>query len=187
VTNHCTASAPIDRAVAAGADSLEHGYFAAPATLDAYDPSVVERVVTAGITITPTVQVFRDMAELLPAGAERDFWQRRRETLVEHVGRLRQDGVTFTAGSDAGWRLTRFDSYWRELDELHRCGLEPLAVIHAATGAASRAIGRADEFGTLQPGLQADLLLVEGNVAQDIRAIQAVRSVYRAGQRVRPA
>jgi imidazolonepropionase-like amidohydrolase len=120
----------------------------------------------------------------LPSGPERDFWQRRRETLVDHVGRLHRAGVRLTAGSDAGWRLTRFDTYWRELDELSACGLSPVEVIHAATGAASQAIGRQDQFGTLRPGLQADLLLVDGDVAHDVRRLAAVRAVYRAGQRL---
>jgi imidazolonepropionase-like amidohydrolase len=184
VTVHCTATAAIARAAAAGVDSLEHGYFAAPASIDAYDAALADRLAAAGISITPTLQVFRDMAEQLPPGPERDVWQRRRETLVDHVGRLHRAGVRLTAGSDAGWRLTRFDTYWRELDELSRCGLSALEVICAATGAASQAIGRQDQLGTLRPGLQADLLLVDGDVSHDVRRLAAVQAVYLAGRRV---
>jgi imidazolonepropionase-like amidohydrolase len=122
------------------------------------------------------------MAEFLPAGAERDFWQRRREVLVTNAGRLTQAGVRLTAGSDAGWRFTRFDNYWRELEEMHACGMSPLEVIHAATGAASEAVGRQADFGTLRPGLSADLLLVEGNAAENIGSLQSVRSVYVEGR-----
>lgn len=184
VTVHCTATAAIARAAAGGVDSLEHGYFAAPTSADAYDPAVAERLATAGISITPTLQVFRDMAEYLPPGPERDFWQRRRETLVDHVGRLHRAGVRLTAGSDAGWRLTRFDNYSRELEAMASAGLSSVEVIHAATGAASQAVGRQDQFGTLRPGLQADLLLVEGDAGRDVRALGAVRDVYVGGRRV---
>jgi imidazolonepropionase-like amidohydrolase len=181
VTVHCTAAAAIDRAVSAGVDSIEHGYFGAPGQFQAYDPRLADQLAHAGISITPTLQVFRDMAERLPAGVERDFWHSRRETLATNVQRLHAAGVRLTAGSDAGWRFTRFDNYVRELEEMASAGLSPLEVVHAATGAASQAMARQAEFGTLQAGLSADLLLVDGNVAADIRCLAAVHRVYVEG------
>jgi imidazolonepropionase-like amidohydrolase len=142
VTVHCTAAAAIERAVSAGVDSIEHGYFGAPGQFQAYDAQLADRLAEAQVSVTPTLQVFRDMAELLPAGAEREFWQQRREVLVTNAGRLHRAGVRLTAGSDAGWRLTRFDNYWRELEEMAASGLSPVEVIHAATGSASQAMGR---------------------------------------------
>src|SRR5579859_7073677 len=62
VTVHCTATAAIRRAVEAGVDSIEHGYFVAPNDWDAYDPALADQLAVAGISITPTLQVFRDMA-----------------------------------------------------------------------------------------------------------------------------
>jgi imidazolonepropionase-like amidohydrolase len=181
VTVHCTATAAIERVVAAGVDSIEHGYFVAPGIFQAYDDRLAERLADSRISITPTMQVFRDMSELLPAGPERDFWQQRREVLATNVGRLHRAGIRLTAGSDAGWRLTRFDNYWRELQEMQSCGLSPIEVIHSATGAASQAVGRQTEFGTLQSGLAADLLLVDGDAAADVACLASVRRVYRAG------
>jgi imidazolonepropionase-like amidohydrolase len=122
------------------------------------------------------------MAEFLPPGAERDFWQQRREVLVTNAGRLHRAGVRLTAGSDAGWRFTRFDNYWRELSEMHACGMTPQQVIHAATGAAAEAIGHQDEFGTLRGGLSADMLLVNGNAADDIGCLESVERVYVEGR-----
>jgi imidazolonepropionase-like amidohydrolase len=182
VTVHCTAAAAIERAVSAGVDSIEHGYFGAPGNFQAYDSRLADQLAQAGTSITPTLQVFRDMADFLPGGAERDFWDSRRETLLTNVGRLHSAGVRLTAGSDAGWRFTRFDNYVRELEEMASAGLSPLEVVHAATGAASLAMGRQAEFGTLQPGLSADLLLVDGNVAADIGCLQSVRRVYVEGR-----
>jgi imidazolonepropionase-like amidohydrolase len=182
VTVHCTASAAIERALSAGVDSIEHGYFGAPGNFQAYDPRLADQLAQAGTSVTPTLQVFADMADCLPAGAERDSWDSRRETLLTNVGRLHSAGVRLTAGSDAGWRFTRFDNYFRELREMTYAGLTPLEVVHSATGAASLAMGRQAEFGTLQPGLSADLLLVDGNVAADIGCLQSVERVYVEGQ-----
>jgi imidazolonepropionase-like amidohydrolase len=182
VTVHCTATAAIERALAARVDSLEHGYFGAPGNFQAFDQRLADGLAEARISVTPTLQVFRDMSEVVPAGAERDFWQSRGEVLLTNAARLWQAGVRLTAGSDAGWRFTRFDNYWRELEQMHACGMSPLDVIHAATGAAAEAVGRQDEFGTLRAGLSADLLLVQGNAAESVSTLKSVRSVYVEGR-----
>ena len=182
VTVHCTATAAIERAVSAHVDSIEHGYFGAPGNFQAYDPRLAEQLARADISVTPTLQVFRDMGEFAAEGVEREFWGSRRETLLTNVARLHAAGVRLTAGSDAGWRFTRFDNYARELEEMASAGLSPLEVIHAATGAASQATGAQEEFGTLRPGLSADLLLVDGNVAHSLAHLTDVRRVYVEGQ-----
>ena len=184
VTVHCTATAAIANALAAGADAIEHGYFSAPGTLLAFDDRLADGLAAAGIPISPTLQVARDMVETLPAGPERDAWSRRREAQAEMVRRLHRAGVRLLVGSDAGWRFTRFDTLWRELDELVECGLSSLEAIHAATGAASQALGCADAFGAVRPGLSADLLLVDGEAARDVRCLANVRAVYVQGQPV---
>jgi imidazolonepropionase-like amidohydrolase len=183
VTVHCTATAAIANALAARVDSIEHGYFSAPGAPLAFDERLADGLAAAGIPITPTVQVARDMVDALPAGAERDAWRRRRDACAEMVRRLHRHGVRLLVGSDAGWRYTRFDDLWREMDELVGCGVPPLAVIHGATGAASDAIGRAGEFGTIRPGLSADRLLVPGDVARDVRLLAHVGAVYLRGAR----
>jgi imidazolonepropionase-like amidohydrolase len=124
------------------------------------------------------------MADHAATAHEREMWRRRHETVLDHASRLHRAGVRLTAGSDAGWRLTGFDTYWRELEQLGACGLSPVEVVHAATGAASNAMGRADQFGTLRQGLSADLLLVHGNVSADLRALARVGGVYLEGTRV---
>ncbi len=184
VTIHCTANAAIARAADARADSIEHGYFATSGSVDPFDDALADRLAVAGISITPTLQVSREMADYAATAHERDTWRRRHERLVDHVARLHRAGVRLTAGSDAGWRLTGFDTYWRELEQMGICGLSPIEVIHAATGAASKAMGREDQFGTLRPGLSADLLVVDGSPGTDLRALARVRGVYLEGRRV---
>ena len=184
VTVHCTVVAAIARAVEAGADSIEHGFFVGPGWAAAYDNALADRIAKQRISITPTLQVIRDTVESLPAGAERAPWQRRRENLLDNAGRLYRAGVPLTAGSDAGWRYTRFDDFWHELEELVRCGLSAVQAIHAATGAASLATGHGDEFGTLREGLRADLILVDGDAAHDIRRLASIRAVYQEGREI---
>ena len=53
---------------------------------------------------------------------------------LDSTSRLHELGVKLVAGSDAGWRHTRFDNFHRELGHLVSAGLTPLDAIHAATG-----------------------------------------------------
>ena len=184
VTMHCTATAAVANAVAARVDSIEHGYFSVPGALFGFDDAVAEGLAESKIPVTPTLQVTRDMVEMAPSEADRELWRRRRDAQWEMIRRLHRAGVRLLVGSDAGWRYTRFNDLWRELEELVVCGLSPLEAIHGATGGAAAAIGRADEFGTLRPGLSADLLLARGNAANDVGSVANVDAVYLAGQRV---
>jgi imidazolonepropionase-like amidohydrolase len=63
------------------------------------------------------------------------------------------------------------------------CGLAPVQAIGAATGAISKAWGY-DQFGTIQAGRTADLLVVAGDVARDIKRLARVQAVYQAGVKV---
>jgi len=69
----------------------------------------------------------------------------------------------------------------RELALLVQAGLPPLAALHAATGAAGQILGLPG-LGTLRVGSVADIVIVAGNPAADIRATRTVRYVLQAGR-----
>jgi imidazolonepropionase-like amidohydrolase len=185
VSAHCTNTAAIANAVSAGVDLIEHASFTAPDTSFRFDAEVARKVADAGIYVTPTLQVFRDMTDILPDGPDRLRWRKMRDGQREGVQRMRELGVRLLAGSDAGWRATTFDTFWKELDELVMCGLSPVEVIHAATGAVTQAFGYDGRFGTIRPGLAADLVAVDGDLAHgQMRQLAQVRAVFQAGIRV---
>jgi imidazolonepropionase-like amidohydrolase len=62
--------------------------------------------------------------------------------------------------------------------------LSPVEAIQAATGRVSKALGLGDWLGLVKPSYSADLVVVEGNAAQDIRCLSHVSAVYQTGQRV---
>jgi imidazolonepropionase-like amidohydrolase len=73
-------------------------------------------------------------------------------------------------------------SYGLELAVL--AGLSPLQAIEAATSVAARACGVADVTGALEPGKEADLLVVRGNPLEDVRRMADVAAVYKGGLKV---
>jgi imidazolonepropionase-like amidohydrolase len=186
VAMHCIATESIRRAIAAGADLIEHASFFDRDLMPHYEADVAEQLAQAGIAVTPTLQVARDLAEMAEESPDRFVWQQRQEAHREIVSQLRTLGVSILAGSDAGWRATAFDTFWKELDELVGCGLSPVQAIHAATGAVAGALDIDLWTGTIAPGKTADLLAVHGELSSNVKALRNIRAVFQAGRQVSP-
>jgi len=56
--------------------------------------------------------------------------------------------------------------------------------LQACTRVAAEACGVLDRVGTLAPGKEADILVVEANPLEDVRHLKDVVAVFKAGQRV---
>ena len=64
-------------------------------------------------------------------------------------------------------------------------GLSPMESIVAATQSAAIALGIADDTGTLQPGKQADLLVVDGDPLADLTILedrQKLLGIFQGGE-----
>jgi imidazolonepropionase-like amidohydrolase len=103
------------------------------------------------------------------------------DTNLDHARRMRQAGVRYVAGTDAGWRFTPFDGLVTELELLQRAGAPAQDAIVAATSAAAAAMGIADQVGALREGLQADLIAVAGDPLEDLAALRRPAMVMLGG------
>jgi hypothetical protein len=72
----------------------------------------------------------------------------------------------------------------RELALLVQAGLSPTEALRAATGRAAEALGVAGRIGMLKPGMEADLLLLDGNPLRDITVTERISAVIFRGERV---
>jgi imidazolonepropionase-like amidohydrolase len=61
-------------------------------------------------------------------------------------------------------------------------GLTPMQAITAATGTNAEILGGAKEFGTLQPGRKADLIVLDANPLDDIHNTERLAAVWQAGK-----
>jgi imidazolonepropionase-like amidohydrolase len=76
-------------------------------------------------------------------------------------------------GGDYGFGWNPHGDYAKELTFFVRdVGLTPLEVLTCATRTGAEIMGRDDEFGTLEPGKLADVLVVDGDVLADISLLE---------------
>src|SRR5439155_8690944 len=61
-------------------------------------------------------------------------------------------------------------------------GQTPMDAIVAATSLNAEALGMKDEIGSIAPGMQADLIAVDGDPLRDITALKRVRFVMKGGK-----
>jgi imidazolonepropionase-like amidohydrolase len=189
---HCIATASIGLALDAGTDHIEHCSFMAPDTTWRYEEGVARRVAEAGVYVTPTIQTGADslvkMQERYAQGiATPDEAQiviatpNRTADSIANARYLHELGVPLEAGNDAGWRYTRFDDFYKEIDYQHQAGMTTLEALHAATGRAARACQLDGRIGTLAPGRAADLIAVRGDVLNDLGALRDPALVMQGG------
>lgn len=106
------------------------------------------------------------------------------DNVMQAVRAFHEAGVPILAGTDAPNPGTAHGATMhRELELLAAAGLSAEAVLAAATSAPAAAFGLADR-GRIAPGLRADMMLVEGNPLEDVRATRAIVAVWKEGHAV---
>ncbi len=69
-------------------------------------------------------------------------------------------------------------------DFIHRVrdsGVDPLAAMVSANSLGAEALGMADQIGSIAPGMQADIIALDGNPLEDISAVRRVVFVMKGG------
>lgn len=67
------------------------------------------------------------------------------------------------------------------IDRVRDCGVAPMAAMVSANALGAEAIGLSKEIGTIAPGMQADLIALDGDPLQDITAVRRVVFVMKGG------
>jgi imidazolonepropionase-like amidohydrolase/ABC-type multidrug transport system permease subunit len=94
-------------------------------------------------------------------------------------------GVTLTTGSDAGNLLViHGPTIQRELALWAKAGIPPGVALRAATLNAAKVLRADNRIGSIEPGKDATLILVEGNPLDDISSMERVTYVMFKGEHV---
>lgn len=180
---HTTGGPPIEDAVRAGVDTVEHGHWLTDRAIDL----MIERGAYYVPTLIVNTENFAYTREQLGASEASWGWMRAAyDAKWDSLSRAKAAGVPVAAGSDAGF-LVRHGDNAAELEQLVEGGFTPLEAIAAATSTAADLLGLADRIGTLAPGRLADVLVVDGDPLADIALFRrpgAIHHVFRDGARL---
>jgi imidazolonepropionase-like amidohydrolase len=165
VTGHVHGLSELHKALDVGLDELAHMLMSP----EQIPPTTINRMVSASMTIVPTLSCFFGNDQTIAIDNLRAF--------LEAGGRV-------IYGTDLGNEGPRPGIDPREVDALERAGLDGFNIVASATTRAAEYLGLADR-GALVPGLSADLVAVlwaEGAAAVELTQ---VGMVWRRGRRVR--
>lgn len=164
-------------AVLAGVRSIEHGTYLSDETLRL----MRER----GTYFVPTYITVEDLT--LPGGDYDDpvlviRGRHMLPTLERTIQRAHRMGVKIVTGADTGYGPESVLRVPQEVAHFVRLGMTPLEAIRSSTVVAAEMLGLQDRTGAIRPGLEADLIVVEGNPLEDIRFLQDVLMVVSNGR-----
>ncbi len=173
VAAHAHGAQGILFATDAGVDSIEHGTY-----IDADDVAAMK---SHGTWLVPTLYLVDWMRENghLPAMFQKKMLDVSAAVLANQKKAVAA-GVKVALGTDAavyphGLNAHEVEVYVTEL------GLTPLAALQTGTINAADLMGWSDRTGALEPGKWADIIAVDGDPVSDVRTLQHVRFVMKAG------
>ncbi len=169
VTGHCRANQGIKNALRAGFDCLEHGTF--------MDDEALEMLLERDTPVVPALQFEHASIEFGPGfGMPQAVVDGHKETLeggAESARMILAAGGRLGMGGDYGFAWNPHGCYAKELTFFVRhVGFTPGQVVTCATKTGAEIMGRGHEFGTLEPGKLADILVVDGDVLADIAVLE---------------
>ena len=189
---HCASSQGMVNSLDAGIDTIIHGVHKDPDGADTYRPDITERIAEQGVFVNPTlgqgvarIRMLEDMENLTAAQqAELDAARQTSDARMDHFARMRDAGVVMAAGSDSAWSYYPMGDYQTDIEAHAMAGMSNMEAIVSATRDAARSCCIDSLVGTLDPGMQADVLVVNGNPLDDLADLRQVADVFLAGARI---
>lgn len=169
VTGHCRATEGIKNALRAGYDAIEHGTF--------MDSEALDLLLSRDVPCVPALYFEQASIEHGPRfKMPQEVIDGHKETLeagAESARMILKAGGRLGMGGDYGFAWNPHGDYAKELTFFVKyVGLDPLIVIKCATKTGAEIMGRGDEFGTVEAGKLADILVVDGDVLADISVLE---------------
>jgi imidazolonepropionase-like amidohydrolase len=184
VVAHCRNASSTRDAARAGVDLIYHASF--------LDEDALDAVAAAGSALCPTFTFLANLADYgHKVGAmttQVDIFRGEIEATAKMMRRAYDAGVKLLCGSESGFSLTPY-GHWhaRELEVFVRyLGLSPVEAITCATRNGAIAMQLEGQLGTIEPGMLADVLVVQGDVARDVTLLQNRANLAAVISRGRP-
>ena len=175
VTVHVDCPAEMLDAVQCGADCIEHMIGAGELDNKISD-ELIELTKKSGAVVDPTMISIKRFD---PMGSAPSIW----DAVKEAVRKCYDAGIPMAVGCDAGIPFVPFgEAVHDEMACLNEAGIPPLEVIAMATGGNAKLLKMEDHIGTIEPGKDADLIVLEKNPLEDIRNTKTIQLVVSKGK-----
>jgi len=115
-----------------------------------------------------TAEGFAAMEKILPMDHE----------IVEHAAKTPGLKMVFGTDAVAGAHGRNAEEF---IDRVRDCGVDPMAAMVSANSLGAEALGMGDQIGSIAPGLQADIIALDGDPLKDITAVRRVVFVMKSG------
>lgn len=170
-TIHITDEVIASTVVTAGMSTLEHPVVTAPIS-----DALAKRILDGKVAFATTFSIFDDTE-----GMGWPAWTKPMIAIAQaNVKNLVEHGGIAALGSD------HFDAAMvhHEIMRIGQMGLPPTTTLRIATLNGAIFIGREKEFGSLERGKWADMVLLDADPLADLANLKRIHAVYKAGQRI---
>ena len=181
VAVHAHGADGINSALAAGADSIEHGTLLDSESLRLFKAGRAYYVPTLSTVNGYLERIAADPNAYAPDVRAKIDW--RISITGDALRKAVPAGVRIAFGTDAG--VSKHGRNADEFELMVRHGMTPATAIHAATVNAAELLGLASEIGTIEPGKSADLIAVQGDPLADVTVLKRVGFVMASGRVVK--
>mgnify|MGYP002620258143 CR=1 FL=1 len=164
----------IRHSVEAGVDTIEHCTWLTPDGVR-YEENTAWRIAESGICVCLTV----NHRVKLWQGREKEQW-------LERARAMRELGVRFIAGTDAGIRHVGHDQFIGALEAMRELGMTNEEILVSATSLAAEACGVGETVGSLEAGKRADMLVVSGNPLDRLEDLRGLERIIKDGEDMLP-
>ena len=168
VAAHAIGSDGIAAALRAGVDTIEHG--------DGLTEPLMDEMIKKGTAWVPTVLVGAYVAP-----GRGGNWVKMVDLEKVAFQKAHKKGVKIALGTDVGGSDWRDVNQAREFQYYVDYGMSSMEAIQTGTISAAEVLGWSDKLGTVEPGKWADLIAVSGDPLKDIKELQNVKFVMKAG------
>jgi imidazolonepropionase-like amidohydrolase len=146
---------------------------------------MIKALVKNDIPVDPTLSIYEAMLkdDRYSNGISDPQNQLRWAKVLQLTKMMYDSGVQILSGTDIpNFGLVPGASLHHELELLDEAGIKPLQVINIATYNGAKALGIDDISGTIQPGKQANMIVLSSNPIQNISNTKGIEAVMVDGR-----
>ena len=185
VVGHCRNSSSTRDAALAGFDLIFHSSY--------MEEDALEAVVDNKTPLAPSFTFLRNLVDYGDKiGSDpglRQIFMNEIEATSAMIRRAYDAGVPLMCGSESGFSVTPYGEWhFREMGiYVEHLGLSPLEAIACGTEAGAGIFGLEGKLGRIEPGYIADLVLVAGDLVQNLDLLgqkSNIKAVFKGGKKI---